>query len=161
MSGPTTFFNPVPILSEPKRKGRFILQFPSSWQVPEWGVLTSSRPKLTIGETEIPVINTTQYVAGKYVWEPIDITFLDSISAPNFTQAPASTKITEWIQRCVKGLYETLPGGVGMNAMGYAVEYMIPLRIYMLDPYGAPVELWTLNNCFVTNFDGGRPRQGQ
>ena len=154
MSGPTTFFNPVPIQSEPKRKGRFIVQFPSDFKIQEWSVLTSSRPKLTIGETEIPVINTKQYVAGNYNWETIDITFLDSIQAPNFVQQPASIRVIDWIAKCVKGLKEPV-GGIGMYAMGYAVEYMIPIRIYMLDPYGAPVELWTLFNCFVTSFDGG------
>lgn len=146
------FFNPIPIGAEPKRKNRFIIQFPTDFGIQEWSVLTGGRPKLTIGETEIPVINTSQWVAGKYVWDPMDITFIDTITGAG---GPGSgLRILDWINKCVKGVRNPGPEA-SIYSMGWAAEYMIPLRIYTLDPYGAPVELWILENAFVTNYDGG------
>ena len=49
----------MPVPYEPLRKNRFILRFPDELGIQEWWVSTTSRPKYTSDETEIPFLNTS------------------------------------------------------------------------------------------------------
>ena len=44
----------MPVPYEPLRKNRFILRFPDELGIQEWWVSTTSRPKYTSQEVEIP-----------------------------------------------------------------------------------------------------------
>ncbi len=63
----------MPIPYEPKRNNRFILRFPSSLGINEWYVQSSGRPAIKIGSTEIPFLNTSTFVAGRFNWDPIKV----------------------------------------------------------------------------------------
>ena len=63
----------MPIPYEPKRENRWILRFPSSLGINEWYVESTARPSLTIAATEIPFLNTSTYVAGKFNWGELEI----------------------------------------------------------------------------------------
>lgn len=129
-------FRPVPTEQEPKRKNRFVLEFPTELGIDSFNVQTSGKPSMTINPVEIPYMNSYTYVAGKYKWEPIDISFIDVIG-PSTTQ-----KIMEWVR---------LHAESATGRMGYALGYKKNLVLKALDPSGAEVEKWTLIGCFITS----------
>lgn len=133
-------YRPVPIDQEPKRNNRFTLEFPTELGIESFLVKTSGKPSLTINETELPYMNTSTWVAGRSVWQPIEITFIDVIG-PSTTQ-----KIMEWINLH----FETATG-----RMGYAIGYKKNLSLKALDPTGIEVEKWSLIGCMVTNVGFG------
>ena len=129
-------FRPVPVEQEPKRKNRFSLEFPSELGIDQFIVQTSGKPKITINSTEIQYMNTSTFVAGRYKWETMDITFLDVIG-PSTTQ-----KVMEWVR---------LHAESATGRMGYAVGYKKNLVLKSVDPVGSDIEKWTLVGCFITS----------
>jgi hypothetical protein len=130
----------MPVPYEPKKQNRFILRFPSSLGINEWFVISSSRPKITIGEVEIPFLNTSTFVAGRFNWESIDVTFKDPIG-PSAAQA-----LMEWVRLHAESV---------TGRMGYAAGYKKDIELEMLDPTGVVVEKWILQGTFLTNVDFG------
>lgn len=135
----TELRRPVPIDIEPKRKNRWIIEFPEL-DFAEWMVQSSSRPSMTMNDIEIPFVNTSTYVLGRAVWDTIDITFIDNIG-PSTSQ-----KVMEWIRQCVE---------FSTGRMGYASQYKKQLIIKMLDPAGITVEQWTLYGAMPINANFG------
>lgn len=133
-------YRPVPIEQEPKRKNRFILEFPTELGIESFLVQTSAKPSLNINKTEIPYMNSSTFVAGRSVWQEMEITFIDVIG-PSTTQ-----KIMEWVRLH----FETATG-----RMGYAVGYKKNLVLKAADPNGVEIEKWTLIGCQIVsaNFD--------
>lgn len=130
----------MPVPYEPKRSNRFILRFPSSLGINEWFVSTAARPSLKINSTAIPFLNTSTYVAGRFEWEEIRVTFRDPIG-PSATQA-----LMEWIRLCAESV---------TGRMGYAAGYKKDVELEMLDPTGVVVEKWILQGTFMTTLNGG------
>ena len=130
----------MPVPYEPLRKNRFILRFPDELGIQEWWVSTASRPKYTSDETEIPFLNTSTYVIGRFKWDSIQVTFRDPIG-PSATQA-----LMEWVRLHSESV---------TGRMGYAAGYKKDLDLEMLDPTGVAVEKWILQGTFLTdvNFD--------
>ena len=129
-------FRPVPVEQEPLRKNRFALEFPSELGIDSFMVQTSGKPKIEINSVEIPYMNTSTFVAGRYKWAAIDIEFIDVIG-PSTTQ-----KIMEWIR---------LHAESATGRMGYAIGYKKNLVLKALDPSGVEVQKWTLVGSFITN----------
>jgi len=127
-------FRPVPIEQEPKRKNRFVLEFPTELGIESYLVQTSGKPSLNINKTEIPYMNTSTFVAGRSVWQTLEVKFIDVIG-PSTTQ-----KIMEWVRLH----FESATG-----RMGYAIGYKKNLVLKALDPTGVEVEKWTLIGCQI------------
>ena len=130
----------MPVPYEPKKQNRFILRFPSSLGINEWFVITASRPKIAIGEVEIPFLNTSTWVAGRFTWDAIDVTFKDPIG-PSAAQA-----LMEWVRLHAESV---------TGRMGYAAGYKKDIELEMLDPTGVVVEKWILQVSMLTNVDFG------
>ena len=128
----------MPIPYEPKRQNRFILRFPSSLGINEWFVESTSRPHITIGATEIPFLNTSTFVAGRFNWQTIPVVFRDPIG-PSAAQA-----LMEWVRLHAESV---------TGRMGYAAGYKKDINLEMLDPTGVVIEKWLLQSCFLTNVD--------
>jgi len=128
----------MPIPYEPKRTNRFILSFPSELGINEWYVESTSRPAITIGSTPIPFLNTERYVAGRYTWGEISVTFRDPIG-PSAAQA-----LMEWVRLHAESV---------TGRMGYAAGYKKDVTLQMLDPTGVVVEKWIMIGCFLTKAD--------
>ena len=130
----------MPIPYEPKRQNRFILRFPSNLGINEWFVESTARPHIRIGSTEIQFLNTSTFVAGRFNWEPIPVTFRDPIG-PSAAQA-----LMEWVRLHAESV---------TGRMGYAAGYKKDIDLEMLDPTGVVVEKWILYGTFLTdvNFD--------
>lgn len=130
----------MPVPYEPKKKNRFILRFPSALGINEWFVSSAARPKISIDEVEIPFLNTSTFVAGRFKWESISVKLRDPIG-PSATQA-----IMEWIRLCAESV---------TGRMGYAAGYKKDIELDLLDPTGAVVEKWILQGSFITSGDFG------
>jgi len=130
----------MPVPFEPKRQNRFILRFPSSLGINEWYVTSAKRPSATIKDVEIPFLNTSTYVAGRFVWETIDVSFKDPIG-PSASQA-----LMEWFRLHAESV---------TGRMGYAAGYKKDIELEMLDPTGVVVEKWILQGTFLTKLNFG------
>lgn len=130
----------IPIDYEPKRENRFFAEFPDELGIEVWKIQTLKRPSLSINSVEIPFINETNYVAGRYRWETMDITFLDTIG-PSTSQ-----QLMEWVRLHAESL---------TGRMGYSCGYKKNILLKALDPTGVEVEKWTLEQCQITNIDFG------
>jgi hypothetical protein len=129
-------FRPVPVEQEPKRKNRFVLEFPTELGIESYLVQTSGKPSIEINSTEIPFMNTSTFVSGRYKWGTMDVSFIDVIG-PSTTQ-----KIMEWVR---------LHAESATGRMGYAIGYKKNLVLKALDPTGVEVEKWTLIGCIITS----------
>lgn len=130
----------MPVPYEPKRQNRFIIRFPSSLGINEWYVISSQRPTAKINSVEIPFLNTSTYVAGRFTWEEMKVTFKDPIG-PSASQA-----LMEWFRLHAESV---------TGRMGYAAGYKKDVELEMLDPTGVVVEKWILQGCFITNLNFG------
>lgn len=125
---------------EPLRKNRFLLRFPSDLGIQEWWVASAARPSITQNETEIPFINTSNWVVGRYLWEQITVTLRDPIG-PSASQA-----VMEWVR---------LHSESASGRQGYAAGYKRDLVLEMLDPTGTAVSEWILKSCMVVSASFG------
>lgn len=125
---------------EPKRANRWLLRFPSDLGIQEWWLQSASRPSISQEETEIPFLNTSTWVVGRFVWESISVTFRDPIG-PSATQA-----IMEWIRL----QSESITG-----RQGYAAGYKKDVELEMLDPTGVVIEKWLLQGTMLGNVGFG------
>lgn len=130
----------MPVPYEPKRQNRFILRFDSSLGINEWFVESAARPSIKIAATEIPFLNTSTYVAGRFNWDPISVKFRDPIG-PSASQA-----LMEWVRLCAESV---------TGRMGYAAGYKKTTELEMLDPTGVVVEKWQLEGTFLTDVSFG------
>lgn len=130
----------MPLPFEPKKQNRFILRFPSALGLNEWQVISTSRPKININEVEIPFLNTSTWVAGRFTWDAIDVTFKDPIG-PSSAQA-----LMEWVRLHAESV---------TGRMGYAAGYKKDIELELLDPAGVVVEKWILQDTMLTNVDFG------
>ena len=130
----------MPMPYEPKRKNRFILTFDSSLGINSWFVESTARPQITINPVEIPFLNTSTYVAGRFTWNTINVTFRDPIG-PSAAQA-----LMEWVRLHAESV---------TGRMGYAAGYKKDIDLEMLDPTGVVVEKWILYGTFLTDVNFG------
>ena len=128
----------MPIPYEPKRKNRFIMTFDSSLGINSWYVESTSRPQVSINPVEVPFLNTSTYVAGRFTWSTLNVTFRDPIG-PSASQA-----LMEWVRLHAESV---------TGRMGYAAGYKKDIDLEMLDPTGVAVEKWILQGTFLTNVD--------
>jgi hypothetical protein len=130
----------MPLPYEPKRKNRWLLRFPSDLGIQEWWLASASRPTITQSDVEIPFLNTSTYVLGRFLWEAIDVTFRDAIG-PSTTQA-----IMEWVRLGSESI---------TGRQGYAAGYKRDVYLEMLDPTGVVVEKWELQGTMLTTVNFG------
>lgn len=138
--------NKIPNVYEPLQQNRFIFRFPSDLGIQEWTVESAARPSLDVAAVEIPFLNTSTWVAGRYTWQTMNVTFRDCIG-PSTSQA-----LMEWVRLCAESV---------TGRMGYAAGYKRDCELEMLDPTGAVVQKWILKGVFLTNTNFGSLNYGQ
>ena len=130
----------IPVDFEPKRKNRFILEFPTELGIEVWKIQKFKRPKMNINSVPIDFMNEKNYVAGKYTWDSMSITFLDTIG-PSTSQ-----QLMEWVRLHAESL---------TGKMGYAAGYKKNIILKSLDPNGVEIDKWFLEQCMITSVDFG------
>lgn len=126
----------APVTYELLRKNRFLLRFPSDLGIQEWWVSNCSRPSIKQAAVEIPFMNTSNYVIGRYNWEEINVTLRDPIG-PSASQA-----VMEWVR---------LHSESATGRQGYAVAYKRDLILEMLDPTGTAISQWIIKEAMLTS----------
>lgn len=130
----------MPLQYEPLRQNRFVFRFPSDLGIQTWTVESGSRPQITQNVTEIPFLNTSTYVVGRYTWNTIQVVFRDPIG-PSASQA-----LMEWVRLCSESV---------TGRQGYAAGYKRDVELDMLDPTGVVVQKWILKNTWISDLNGG------
>jgi len=130
----------IPFEYEPKRVNRFFAEFADELGIEVWKVQKFKRPSMKINSVQIDYMNERNYVAGRYNWEAMSITFLDPIG-PSTSQ-----QLMEWVRLHAESL---------TGRMGYAAGYKKNILLKALDPTGVEVEKWTLRQCQITSIDFG------
>lgn len=130
----------MPVPFEPKRENRFLLRFPDELGIHEWYVGSAKRPSTKINPVSVPFINTETFVAGKFSWDPISVTFRDPIG-PSAAQA-----LMGWFRLHAESV---------TGRMGYAAGYKKDIELELLDPAGVAIEKWILEGTFLTSIDFG------
>lgn len=130
----------APVVYEPLRKNRFMFQFPSDTGIQSWWVSTGNLPSINQNSVEIPFLNTSTWVVGRYTWDDVTVSFRQFIG-PSTTQA-----LMEWIR---------LESESVTGRQGYAAGYKRNIVINMLDPTAVSVQKWVLVNAFPTTANFG------
>lgn len=130
----------VPLKYEPLKQNRFLFSFPSDTGIQSWWVSTSTLPSIQQKEVEIPFMNTSTWVLGRYVWDAITVK-LKSLIGPSTNQA-----VMEWVRLGSESV---------TGRQGYAIGYKRNVTIQMLDPTGVAVQKWVLINAFITTANFG------
>jgi hypothetical protein len=113
---------------EPKRKNRFIVTFPSHYNIQQWVIKSANRPMMYF---EVKKFLGFQY-SKKMKWKPITIILTDPIG-PSTSQS-----LMELIH----------PGGSLTTPFNMTIE--------MLDPTGVVVEKWDIINATIDSVDFGQ-----
>lgn len=130
----------IPFEYEPKRVNRFFAEFANELGIEVWQVQKFKRPAMKINSVPIQFMNEQNYVAGRYTWDEMQITFLDPIG-------PSSSQILmEWVRLHAESL---------TGRMGYAAGYKKNIVLKSLDPTGIEVEKWFLEQCQIVSIDFG------
>lgn len=130
----------MPLQFEPLRKNRWVVRFPTDLGISEWMLSSASRPSIDQKSVEIPFLNTSTYVVGRYNWRTLNLTFKDPIT-PSASQA-----LMEWIRLSSESV---------TGRQGYAAGYKRDLELEMLDPTGVCVQKWILKNAWISVCDFG------
>lgn len=135
-----TMIRSIPFQYEPKRVNRFYAEFSDELGIEVWQVQKFKRPSMKINPVEIDYMNEKNYVAGRYTWDSLSVTFLDSIG-------PSTSQILmEWVRLHAESL---------TGREGYAAGYKKNIILKQLDPTGVEVEKWLLEQCMITSIDFG------
>jgi hypothetical protein len=130
----------IPFEYEPKRVNRFFAEFSDELGIEVWKVKKFKRPSMKINSVEIPYMNEQNYVAGRYTWDELTVTFIDLIG-PSTSQ-----QLMEWVRLHAESL---------TGRMGYAAGYKKNILLKALDPTGIEVEKWFLEQCMITSISFG------
>ncbi len=130
----------MPLHFEPLRKNRWLLRFPADLGIQEWWLASAKRPSINQAEQEIPFLNTSTYVVGRYTWDTMQVVLRDPIG-PSASQA-----VMEWVRLHSESV---------TGRQGYAAGYKRDVELEMLDPTGVSVSKWILKNTMVTTVDFG------
>ena len=131
----------MPLQYEPLRKNRWLLRFPADLGIQEWWCKSAKRPSIKQPSKEIPFLNTSTWVVGRYIWETISVTLRDPIG-PSASQA-----VMEWVRLASESV---------TGRQGYAVAYKRDLVLEMLDPTGTAVSQWIIKNAMPTTVNFGQ-----
>lgn len=130
----------IPFDYEPKRVNRFFAEFSDDLGIEVWKVQKFKRPSMKINSVAIPYMNEQNYVAGRYTWDAMSVTFLDPIG-PSTSQ-----QLMEWVRLHAESL---------TGRMGYAAGYKKNIFLKELDPTGVEVSKFFLEQCMITSIDFG------
>ncbi len=133
----------------PKQKNRWRITFANlgggvDSQPLSMQAITVTRPQLQFDEIQLDRYNSRAWIAGKYTFEPITLTFEDDVTGT------ASRVVQEQIQN-----QQWLTGAEGqfLAAAGEGSLYKFVTYLDMLDGNDQVTERWTMEGCWFSNVD--------
>lgn len=137
----------------PKQRNRWRLTFqgigqggPGNTADLSLQLISTNRPSLNFDEIQMDRYTTRAYVAGKYTWDPLNITFEDDVGGR------ASQIIRNQVENQQKLIGAT---GPWLNAAPTASGYKFGSKLSMMDGNEGILEEWLLEGCFITNVNWG------
>lgn len=134
---------------QPKLKNRWRITFANlgggtDSQPLSLQAITVKRPTVTFEEVQLDRYNSRAWVAGKYTFEPIELSFEDDVSGS------AAQVIQEQLQK-----QQWLIGAEGqwLAAAGEASLYKFVTYLDMLDGNDQVIERWTVEGCWFSSVD--------
>ncbi len=109
--------------------------------------ITADRPKLQFEEVVLDRYNSKAYVAGKHIFEPINITFEDDINGGVTAALQAQLELQQNI--------------IGLNAAprlpsaAAGSDYKFAIKMELLDGNTQVVEAFVVEGAFIQNIDWG------
>jgi len=133
-----------------KRKYRWTMDFtcPCSATIGNHLVKVSSRPNISIEETEINYLHGKMWIPGKGTWETISVTFYDIVDTGNSNNGTIG--LYTWLATVYNfmdniGLHQSsIKGDESSGSQGYAGK----AKLTMYDGCGKGLELWTLSHAW-------------
>lgn len=105
-----------------------------------------TRPNLTFEEVPLHRYNSTAYVAGKHVWEPMTLTVEDDIGG----------KASQIIQNQLETQQKLIGAdGPWLASAATASSYKFGTTLEMLDGDERVTEKWKMEGCFIMTVDYG------
>jgi len=144
-----------PGILQPKQSHRYIVTFQGIGGNADSSALTrqcvtATKPTVTFNEVELNRYNTKGFIAGKYNWDPIDMTIEDDIANG------AATVIQQQINKQISLTSNaSVPLGLDAAISGGAYKFTSQLLITGGDgaDSGEPtvIERWTLQGCWFVS----------
>ena len=109
--------------------------------------IQADRPKLSFEEVVLDRYNGRAYVAGKYTFEPLNITFEDDLNGG--------------VQSALQQQLELQQNIIGLNSAprlpsaAAGQDYKFAIKMDLLDGNTSVVESYILEGCFIQNIDNG------
>jgi hypothetical protein len=107
-----------------------------------------TRPNIKFDEIAIHRYNSTAYVAGKYVFDPLTLTVEDDMTGL------ASSAIQGQLQTQQRLIGADLPGQF-LNTAATGSDYKFGMILQQLDGNEGIVEQWNIEGCWITSSNFG------
>lgn len=138
-------------IMQPKLKNRFLITFVGLGDSPVDGqglqiqAVTAERPKVSFETINLDRYNTRAYIAGKYTFDPLNMTFEDD------TGGMVATALQNQLER-QQNLIAQTPSAL-MPASPAGELYKFATRIDILDGNETVLESWSVEGCWLENLD--------
>lgn len=106
--------------------------------------VTVTRPNLSFEEVQLDRYNSRGYVAGKYTWEAMQITFEDDVTGGAARVIQEQIQAQQWL---------TGVEGAWLAAAPEGSAYKFTTVIDMLDGNEAVIEKWNVEGCWFQSVD--------
>lgn len=137
-------------IHHPQHKNRWAVDFlglPGIYHELRLQAITADRPKMEFEKITLDRYNTRAYVAGKYTWQPISITFESDLGG--LVAAGIQAQLERQQRIIGPGAAPRLP------AAATGSDYKFAIAMTMLDGDTVPTELWYIEGCYFENVDWG------
>ena len=138
-------------IHHPQHKNRWAVNFvglPGDAHELRLQAITADRPKLEFEKIQLDRYNTRAYIAGKYTWQPISITFESDLGGLVVRALQAQLER----QQSIIG-----PGAAPrLPAAPHGSIYKFGIHLDMLDGESLlPMERWFIEGCYLEQVDWG------
>ena len=134
---------------QPKQKHRWRITFANMGggedsQPLSMQAITVTRPNLTFEEVQLDRYVSRAFIAGKYTFEPMTLTFEDDVSGTASRVVQAQLQKQQWLIGAE---------GQWLAAAGEGSLYKFVTYLDMLDGNEQVIEKWTVEGCWLSAVD--------
>jgi len=134
---------------QPKQKNKWRITFANMGggedsQPLSMQAITVARPVLQFDEIQLDRYNSRAWIAGKYTYEPISLSFEDDVTGTASKVIQAQLQKQQWLIGAE---------GQWLASAGEGSQYKFVTYIDMLDGNEQTIEKWTIEGCWLQQVD--------
>tara|TARA_Y100000034_G_scaffold80739_1_gene96846 strand:- start:52 stop:564 length:513 start_codon:yes stop_codon:yes gene_type:complete len=114
-----------------------------------WYAKTVNKPSFTINAAEHKYLNHTYYYPGNVTWNEVTLALVDP------TDPDVGGSFAAFIQNSGYLIPGATVEGTSTISKSKAVEALGTVKVIQLDADGAPIETWTMWNCWISDVKFG------